>query len=521
MTTTDALTTAPEHRHGLGRAVVAGLRSAGARDVLVSGTRRLSGHAVLALAAAGAHTLTARGVRPGDTVACLYDGARPESAVGRVATLLLGCAFLHICPETPTETAAGAMRALGASVLLYEPSREAEARALLAEYPAPVVHPLAQGTEAPDGLFASDVRQPVVLDPPDPDATGLVVFSSGTAGERKAVAYSHRAEATQAATARALFGPGPWRFLVTPAPRYLPDLVAWWTLASGGTVHLQADRDPEQVAAKVRRERITHLLAGRPIDLYALAEHLQASGDRLDTLRLAAYGGAAPVPARTEQALDRLGPVLTQSYGTSEAGFLTALSPAEHVRPDLLGSAGRAVPGVRLSVRDEDGTALPTGEVGEIWIRSPQRMRGYVGGPARTADVLRDGWLRTGDLGRLDGEGFLFLVDRVEDRLPGGIHSHPIEHALARHPAVVEAAVFALPCSGEPLLAGVVVGRDGHRPDPRDLRLLVREALGRHCEPKQLWLVDRIPRTPAGKPDKAALRARYRSGARSDDPATA
>ncbi|MEV4255625.1 AMP-binding protein [Spirillospora sp. NPDC049652] len=505
------MTARPEDGRGLGRAVIAGLRSAGARDVLVCGTRRLSGHAVLAMAAAGAHTLTARGVRPGDAIASLY-GDRAESAVGRVVAFLLGCAYIHVCPETPVEAAARGMKALGARVLLYEPSRKAEADALLAEHPAPIVHRLAQTAQDPDGLFASDVRQPVVLDPPDPDATGLVVFSSGTTGERKAVAYSHRAEAAQFRTAQALFGPGPWRFLVTPAPRYLPDLVAWWTLAGGGAVHLQPDRRPERVAAAVRRAQVTHLLAGRPIDLYALTEHLQASGTRLESVRLAVYGGAAAVPARTARALELLGPVLTQNYGTSEGGFITALSPAEHARPELLSSAGRAVPGVELSVRDQRGTALPAGEVGEVWVRSPQRMRGYLADPERTARVMHDGWLHTGDLGRLDEQGFLFLVDRVEDRLPGGIYSHPIEHVLARHPAVVEAAVFTLPHPVEPLLAGVVVGRDGHRLDPGELRLLVRETLGRRCEPRHLWFVDRIPRTPAGKPDKAALRLRYQSG---------
>ncbi|MQY08161.1 class I adenylate-forming enzyme family protein [Actinomadura macrotermitis] len=493
---------------GYGRSVFAGLSSAGAREVLVCGRRRLSGRAVLELVAGGAQALAARGVGPGATIACLY-GGQPESAVARLVALSLGGAYIHGCPELPAEAMTRAMRALNASVLLYEPSREAEADALLAEYPVPIACRLDQG---PGGLFASGGGRLEIHDPPDPGTVNLVTFSSGTTGERKAVAYSHRAQKAQLEAARALYGPGPWRFLVVPGPRVLQDMYAWWTLAGGGTVHLQHDGRPEELAAAVRRERVTHLLAGRPVGLYALTEHPRATGDPLESLRVAVYGGAAGVPARTMRALDRLGPVLMQTYGTSEGGFLTVLTQADHERPELLSSAGRAVPGVELRVRGPDLADLPAGEVGEVWARTPQRMLGYCGDPGRTAAALRDGWVRTGDLGRLDDQGYLFLVDRLEDRLPGGIYSHPIEHALAGHPAVVEAAVFTVPHAGGPLLAGVVVRRDGHHVDPRDLRLLVRRTLGRRCEPQRLWFVDRIPRTPAGKPDKAALRAGYQDG---------
>lgn len=167
---------------------------------------------------------------------------------------------------------------------------------------------------------------------------------------------------------------------------------------------------------------------------------------------------------------------------------------------------------MELRVRAPDGTDLPPGEVGEVWARSPQRMHGYVDDPARAAAAVRDGWARTGDVGRMDGDGYLFLLDRAEDRLPGGLYAHPIEHVLTGHPAVLDAAVFALPHAAGPVLAGAVVARDGRRVDLDGLRALVGRTLGDRCEPRRLWEIDELPRTPGGKPDKAALASRFAAG---------
>jgi fatty-acyl-CoA synthase len=486
---------------GLGPALLEGLRAAGPREALVHGELRLSGDDVLAMVAAASEQLAAGGVRRGDTIACLY-GTGAESPVARIVALALGCRFVHVWGGVPAEVVERAMRALDASALLYAPSRRAEAEKLLAACPVRVHQAL------DDDLYLGPATGTADM-PGVPDGASLVTFSSGTTGQNKIVAYGPGAEAAHLAAAQAMYGPPPWRLLVTPRSRYLPDMFVIWTLAGGGTAVLEPDARPERLAEAIEREAVTHLMAGRPADLYALAEHLEDAPADLTSLRLIVYGGAAAVPARTARAAGRLGPLLMQNYGTSEGGFLTVLEPRDHARPELLTSVGRAVPGVELRVRDRHGADLPAGEAGEVWTRSPQRMSGYVDDPARTAAASRDGWLRTGDVGRVDGDGHLFLLDRAEDRLPGGLYAHPIEHVLTGHPAVLDAAVFALPRAAGRVLAGVVVGRDGRPVDLDGLRALVRGALGPRCEPRHLWLVDELPRTPGGKPDKAALASRF------------
>jgi fatty-acyl-CoA synthase len=396
---------------GLGRAVVEGLRAAGDREVLVRGERRLCGEELLAMVAAGVARLTARGLRPGDTVACLY-GESPESVVARLVALALGCGFVHLVRDVPVPLAAETMRELGASAVLWDPSREADAGPLLAACPVPV------HCRLDAGLFAPTMAGPVAVPAPeDPGATSAVMFSSGTTGPRKAVAYGHGTEAAHLAAARAIFGPGPWRLLVAPRARYVPGLFTLWTLAGGGTVVLEpALGDAGRLARLVDREGLTHCMAGRPAEVYGLAEGLNTP---LGGLRRLLYGGTAAYPARTAAAGRRLGPVLMQTYGTTEGGFLTVLTPDDHHRTELLGSVGRAVPGVELSVRDAGGADLPRGAVGEVWVRTDQLMLGYVNDPGRTSRMVSGGWLRTGDVGRLNAEGYLFLSGRAASA-PGG-----------------------------------------------------------------------------------------------------
>ena len=396
----------------LGRAVAEGLRESGDRVALVHGERRLTGAQVLAMVASGADRLAGLGVRPGGAVACLY-GESPESLVARLAALALGCGFVHLVRDVPVPVAAATMRELGAAALLWDPAREADAGPLLDACPVPIRRRLDTGLfPAPPPGRAGEpaVAMPV---PDDPDAVSVVMFSSGTTGRRKAVAYGHRTEAAHLAAARAIFGPGPWRLLAAPRTRYVPGLFALWTLAGGGAVVLEpALDDAARMAALVARERITHVMAGRPPEVYGLARELDAP---LDGLRQLVYGGTPPHPSRTAEAARRLGPVLTQTYGTTEGGFLTVLPPADHRCADLLGSAGRAVPGVDLRVRDTGGADLPPGETGEVWVRTPQAMLGHLGacGAGGASRGVRDGWLRTGDLGRLNDEGYLFLSGRA------------------------------------------------------------------------------------------------------------
>ncbi|MFI9560364.1 class I adenylate-forming enzyme family protein [Nonomuraea endophytica] len=486
---------------GYAQLVLDGLRSAGSREVLVHGRRRVTGDQALAMTAGAAQTLTARGVRAGQTIACLY-GERIESLLSPLVAGILGCRFVPVWQGLPTAVAARAMRELNTSALLYDPARTQDLAESQAHYPVSVIALL-------DSLFANpQASPPAAPEPRDPDDIATVNYSSGTTSECRVAVYSHRIQHAHLTAARALFGDGPRRVLVSPQLRYTGMLYQMWALAGGGTVIMEPDWQPHRLAEMIRRERVSHLMAGRPSDLYPLVDHLETNRTAGEHLQMLVYGGAAAVPARIAQAVERLGPRLMQTYGSTEAGFITGLASGDHARPELLASVGRAVPGAELCVRDVGGADLGAGEVGEVWVRSPQLMRGYLGDPQRSGQVLREGWLRTGDLGRLDA-GYLFLLDRTADRLAPGLYSHPIEQILTNHPAVLDAAVFALPDQTDPVIAGAVVARPGQQVDPEALRTLVRTALGARCEPRHLWLLDELPRTAAGKPDKATLRARF------------
>ncbi|MFI7451071.1 class I adenylate-forming enzyme family protein [Nonomuraea sp. NPDC049714] len=510
-----------------GQAIIDGLRAAGPREVLVRGSRRLTGQDVLAMVSGAARSLEAHGVRPGDAIAFL-NGRGPESVIGRLVAFALDCPAVQVLPGLPVEVAAETMRALGATALLYEPDRQEEAERLLAACPVPVHRSF-------DDLLAATGDRPVALPATRPEDLSSVTFTNGTTGDRKAVAYSHRAEVAHLDAARAMFGTWPWRLLVWPG-HHLPGLMAQWTLAAAGTALLVDEGEIGREWEVIARERATHVLAGPPFPFYTLTRRIP---DEPGSVPLMLYGGAAAVPARTWEAARRLGPALMQTYGLTEAGFVTALPPADHANPGLLTSVGRAVPGVELQVRDAASVPVPAGEVGEVWVRSPQVMTGYVNDPRRTAEALRGGWVRTGDLGRLDG-GYLFLVDRVESGLPPGVHAYPIEHALTGHPSVADAAVIALHGpDGHPVTGAVVqvdtrppatpdaqdrdasspaqgeeprsprVGSETPAVDARELCDLVRRSLGPSCEPGHLWVVEELPRTSAGKPDKAALLAHF------------
>jgi acyl-CoA synthetase (AMP-forming)/AMP-acid ligase II len=181
--------------------------------------------------------------------------------------------------------------------------------------------------------------------------------------------------------------------------------------------------------------------------------------------------------------------------------------------PHLLESVGQVSTLFEISIRSEDGRPLPPGEAGEIWLKSPANMAGYLHRPDQTAEAILDGWLRTNDIGRLDAEGFLYLLDRRNFVIiSGGINVYPVvvEAALAEHPAILEACVVGIPHPvwGEAIVAAVVC-REGAEIDPDALRSHSRERLNRVQVPKHFHILDEpLPRTSTGKVRKLEVRDR-------------
>jgi fatty-acyl-CoA synthase len=215
--------------------------------------------------------------------------------------------------------------------------------------------------------------------------------------------------------------------------------------------------------------------------------------------------------------------VFYQFYGQSEAPMvITNMTRAEHDpgKPERLSSCGRPSPWVHLALLDPQGNEVPRGEPGEICVRGPLVMKGYKDMPEQTAEAFAGGWLHTGDVGRLDEDGFLYIVDRTKDMIvTGGFNVFPreIEDVLATHEAVGQVVVIGVPDEkwGEAVKAVVVLRPDIEPSDDlvTQLQNLVKAAKGSVQAPKSIDFVDAIPLTPVGKPDKKAVRASYWEGA--------
>ena len=251
-----------------------------------------------------------------------------------------------------------------------------------------------------------------------------------------------------------------------------------------------------------------------------MLDHPALAQTDYSSLRYLNCGASAPAPARLAQAIERLGPVVRLVYGMTEAPLITDLPfldfDPEH--PGRLSSCGKPFADMRIEIRDEKGAAVGTGETGAVWVSGMLVMDEYWGQPELTAQTLVDGWLHTGDVGYLDEEGFLYLVDRSKDIIITGksdqkVYSRVVEDILATHPDVRAAAVIGVPDEelGEAVHAFVVI-RPGASVTEAELRNLVATGLKELYAPRHVEFVDSLPLTGADKVNKLALRARYRAG---------
>jgi fatty-acyl-CoA synthase len=267
------------------------------------------------------------------------------------------------------------------------------------------------------------------------------------------------------------------------------------------------------VLATLARERISELFLLPPL-LYQLMDHPDAPHTDTSSLRMLTYGGCQASPARIADAVRMFGPVLMQGYGQNEAGGISVLAQDDHdpQRPDRLRSAGKVLPDVEVAIRDESGRDLPAGEHGEVCVRSAMIMKGYWKQPELTAEVLRDGWLHTGDIGFLDDEGYLTIVDRLKDMIVvvgGHVYTTELEDLLNSHPQVLQSAVFGVRDADRmERVHAAVVRAPGSEVDGEQLRAMVRTERGAMYEPHRITFVEALPLTHVGKPGKKELRRR-------------
>lgn len=373
-----------------------------------------------------------------------------------------------------------------------------------------------------DQLDAWLVGEAPPFDTTPPDDTVMIVGTGGTTGRPKGVELTDRNIETM--TALTLMGypfgaPGERPVYLAMAPlTHAAGVLCFPIMASGGSVVVMPAPDVGAFLAQVARHRVTHTFLP-PTLIYMLLAHPDLSTTDLTSLRCFWYGAAPMSPARLEQALTAIGPVMAQLFGQSEAPMMISmLPPAEHFHADgtvareRLASAGRPAPLVTVAIMATDGTLVPAGERGEIVVRSSLVMKGYYRNPDATAEASQFGWHHTGDIGFLDPDGYLFIVDRAKDMIITGgfnVYSAEVEQALMAHAAVRDCAVVGLPDEkwGERVVA-VVQPQPGVEPDPAEIVAFVKARIGSVKAPKQVLVWPDLPRSTVGKVLKAEIKAR-------------
>jgi len=467
----------------------------------------------------------------------VLDYSELQEAVGRVTSMLssLGVApgdrVGVMLPNIPAFPMAfyGALGA-GAVVVPMNPllkAREVEfylgdsgAKVLFAWYPAAgeaAKGAAATGTrlitvDEPDmrsllaGLFAVHVRAERA---DDDDA--VILYTSGTTGRPKGAQLTHANLARNAElTAATLIGAGPDDVVMGCLPLFhvfglTCGLNA--TMVGGGTLTLLPRFDAGQALDIIARDQVT-IFEGVPTMYAGMLHHPSGADADASSLRVCVSGGAA-MPVEILHGFEKVfGCMILEGYGLSETSPVASFNHPDAERKP--GSIGTPVAGVEMRLVGSDGGAAPSGEVGEIAIRGHNVMKGYWGKPEATAEAIPDGWFRTGDLARVDADGYYFIVDRKKELIiRGGYNVYPreIEEVLYEHPAVAEVAVVGIPHDqlGEEVGAAVAL-KPGATATPDELQAYVKERVAAYKYPRHVWLEAELPKGPTGKILRRAVR---------------
>lgn len=366
-------------------------------------------------------------------------------------------------------------------------------------------------------------QEPVPTAPEaSPDDVVLQLYTSGTTGFPKGVMLTHRNVAAHNAAALEVVAPSPETVAMVPMPLYHVGGLAYalWNLSAGARIVVVREPIPSVLLDTFEQQGVTDTFIV-PALLAVLLQEPSFEQRDLSRLRHLLYG-ASPMPGPLmKKCLQRFPGILGQVFGMTElSGAVTYLAPEDHAdgqHPERLLSAGRPYPGVEVRVVDADGRDLPVGELGELWVRSKQSMAGYWRKREATAETLVDGgWLRSGDIARVDEGGFVYLEDRLKDMvISGGENVYPaeVERVLLQHPSVADVAVIGVPDDrwGETVKA-VVVPVPGATVDADELIALSRQQLAGYKRPTSVDVIEALPRNATGKVLRRELRAPYWEG---------
>ncbi|MBI2081704.1 MAG: long-chain fatty acid--CoA ligase [candidate division NC10 bacterium] len=493
-----------------------------AKAAIVAGARAVTYGALAAEAASLAAVLRGCGLRPDERVVMMLPNG-PEFVATYFAIQEAGGtvvpANILFKPDEVRHLLQDSGASLAVTVRAFAPTVRAAAVASAGRQPAGRARVLIldgeEGTVVGPDLTLAEGRRRAAFAPAPAAAAAVAacLYTSGTTGRPKGALLTHANILANIAAFGQVIRCGPEDVFCCVLPlfhSFAATVMMLFPLSIGATVVVEPRFAPDSLLRTLGARRCT-VFAGVPA-MYALLASLPEVPADLSALRLCVSGGA-PLPVEVLRRFEaRYGIPIYEGYGPTEC------SPALTVNPPFgkrkVGSVGLPLPGVEIRVVDERGAPVPVGEVGEVIAKGPNVMLGYLNRPEETAAVLRDGWFHTGDLGCLDAEGYLTIVDRKKDMLiVGGLNVYPreVETVLEAHPAVAEAAVIGLPdpVKGEQPVA-FVVRRPGESPAAPDLLRYLRERLAPFKVPKRITFLDTLPRNATGKVLKQALKAQPR-----------
>ena len=456
-------------------------------DMLNEGAARVAG------------LLKERGLRPGDRVGVMlpnvpyfgvvyYGVLRAGGVVVPMNVLLKGREVSFYLSDSGAKqmfawhdfaaSARGGRRVAGAEVIVVEPG---EFEALLAG-----------ASREPD-----DVER-------DGSDTAVILYTSGTTGTPKGAELTHSnmlencrtggTELMHVSEQDVIFG-------ALPLFHSFGQTCCLNTGVRAGACLTMIPRfEPGKALEIIQRDKVT-LFDGVPTMYHAMLNYPEREQYDVSSLRTCVSGGSA-MPVEVMRGFEKaFGCVILEGYGLSETSPVASFNHLERERKP--GSIGTPIRGVEMKVVDDAGNELPPGEVGEIAIRGHNVMKGYWNRPDATAEVLKDGWLLTGDLARMDEDGYFFIVDRKKEMIiRGGFNVYPreIEEVLYEHPAVLEAAVIGVPdeALGEEVAAAVVL-RPGHDASADEIRGFVKDRVAAYKYPRHVWFTDELPKGSTGK----------------------
>jgi len=500
------------------------------RTALVTADRTLSYETLDSRSSALAAAFIDSGLEPGDKVAVLLSN-RPESVLVDLAIIKMGAVRVPLNPMLSSEEIQYILSDSGARAVVCEPeySDPVAEQATATAAPETVV---VVSDDPPDDIPETTVRDyhemvagDTSVDPSyrdlevAPDDPAGLFYTGGTTGKPKGVVYSQHSLVASLYAHLAEFGfDGRDTGLVVTPLSHSAGTFLWANLLGGGRTVVQQGFTPERLLDAVERYGVTWTFVV-PTMIYRL---LDAPHDSYDcsSLERMLYGAAPIRSDKLEEGLDAFGSVFCQFYGQTEVpNLISVLGRQEHAMaadgraPERLESAGHPCLMAEVRIVDPDtGTELDAGEVGEVLATAPYAFERYHNRPEATAETLEDGWVATGDIGRLDDDRYLYLLDRKHDVVVSGglnVYSYTVENVLTAHPGVDQAVVFGIPDEtwGEAVHAVVVPASASVT--EQELQRHASEHLADYEQPKSISFADSLPTTSHGKVDKAALRDPY------------